>query len=233
MIKSDLMNRRILLFLLLLALLSWCGQRRQPDVEHFQGDVVATLQKSASKEVADSVELTPPPYEAPLPSPQTLEPILTTPTAIMLTPTVPNPQATTYPPNYGTVVPTQNAYPTEDLTRTPAPIPGDTDWEGVWNIWYQDRRGGYTTAELTVQISGTRLTGTAKIDGTDFSFKGDIYAQGTQVEGEWQTASDEGEFWWRMDSSDIFVGSRENRFGFCGNRLTTIQPNPCREVPQD
>jgi len=233
MIKSDLMNRKILLALFLLVLLSGCGQRRQPDVEHFQGDVVATLQKSASQEVADSVELTPPPYEAPLPSPQASELIPTIAPASTLTPTVSNPQATNYPLNYITAIPPQNPYPTEDLTQTPDPIPGDTDWEGVWNIWYQDTRGGYTTAELTVQISGTRLTGTTKIDGTDFSFEGDIYSQGTQVEGEWQTASDDGAFWWRMDSSDTFVGSRDNRFGICGNRASDDQPNPCREIPQD
>lgn len=227
------MNRKILLVLFLLVLLSGCSQRRQPDVEHFQGDVVATLQKSASQEVGDSVELTPPPYEAPLPSPQTSEPILTTPTAIMLTPTVPNPQATTYPPNYGTVVPTQNAYPIEDLTQTPAPTPGDTDWEGVWNIWYQDTRGGYTTAELTVQVNGTRLNGSAIIGGVDFSFTGDIFELGSQVEGEWETSTDDGTFWWRMNSAETFVGSRENRFGICGNRAADDQPNPCREVPQD
>ena len=91
--------------------------------------------------------------------------------------------------------------------------------------------GGYTLAELTLQVDGTRVTGAAKIDGIDYTFKGDIDTQGTHVAGKWQTGSDAGNFSWRMNSGDTFVGSRENRFGFCGNRATAIQPNPCRELP--
>jgi hypothetical protein len=151
----------------------------------------------------------------------------------MLTPTVANPLATSYPPNYQTNTLPQNAYPTEDLTQTPTQSPDVSNWEGVWNIWYQTASGGYTPAELTVQVNGTKLTGLAKIGGVDFSFTGDIFELGTQVEGEWQTASDEGAFWWRMNSAETFVGSRENRFGFCGNRASDDQPNPCREIPRD
>ena len=85
-------------------------------------------------------------------------------------------------------------------------------------------------AELTIQVNGTRISGNSKIDGVDYSFKGDILVETNQVEGEWQTASNTGTFWWRMNAADTFVGSRENRFGFCGNRATAVQPNPCREV---
>ena len=227
------MNRKILLALFLLILLSGCGQRRQPDVEHFQGEVVATLQKHTSEADDDIVESVPTPSEDAQPSPQASEPAPSLTPESTLIPTVSNPQATNYPINYKTATPPQGAYPTEDLTQTPTTTLGVIDWEGVWNIWYQDTRGGYTAAELTVQVSGTRMTGTSKIDGIDFSFKGDIVMQGTQVEGEWQTASDEGAFWWRMNATDTFVGSTDARFGMCGDRGSTTQPNPCREVPQD
>ncbi len=236
MIKSDLMNRKILLVMVLLflfLLLTGCGKRPQPDVEHFQGEVVATLQKSASQTDDVMVDDTPTPTEAPQPSPQASEPIPTITPLSTLIPTVPNLQATSYPLNYTTTILPYDPYPTGDQTQTPASTPGTTTWGGVWKIWYQNTRGGYTPSELTVQVNGTKLTGLAKIDGIDFIFTGNIDAQTSEVEGEWETAADDGTFWWRMNSPDTFVGSSEERFGFCGNRGTAVQPNPCREVPQD
>lgn len=226
------MKRQFSLFLFLLVFLSGCGQKREPDVEYFQADVVATLQKPASQADEEMAEDTPSPNESPQPLPQASEPIpsLAPVSTLTPTPTVSDPQVTNYPLNYETTTVPQDAYPTEDLTQTPTPTLGNTDWDGVWNIWYQAASGGYTPAQLTVQVSGTRLIGTTKISGTDFSFKGDISLQGTQVEGEWQTASDTGNFWWRMNSPETFVGSRESRFGFCGNRAA-VQPNLCRDIP--
>ena len=230
MIKSDLMNRKIIWVLLLLVLLSGCGQRRQPDVEHFQGDVVATLQKPISQSLAEFVSETPPPE---IITPQTSTDASTATPAGNLTPTSTGkltPTSTIFQPTdhpYGV-----ETTPTNNPSQTATPTLKVPDWEGVWNIWYQDSRGSYTAAKLTVEVDGTRLAGSAKIDGVDHSFKGDIFDEGTQVEGEWQTASDTGNFWWRMNTPETFVGSRESRFGFCGNRAA-VQPNPCREVPQD
>ncbi len=216
---------------MLLLLLSGCGQRRQPDVEPFQGEVVVTLQKTATQATQIFLDEIPMPTENPPPSPQTSEPLPTLQTTSTPTPVVPNPQATNYPLTTITAGPPQAIYPTEYLTQTPtfgAPV-----WEGVWNIWYQNTRGGYTPAQLTVQVSGTNLTGLAKIDNIDFIFSGDIFMQGSQVEGEWETSSSTGTFWWRMNATDTFVGSTDARFGMCGDRGSTTQPNPCREVPQD
>ena len=233
MIKSDLMNRKILLVMVLFFLLTGCGQQRQPDVEHFQGEVIATLQKPISQAVTDLVTDPPPPREETQPSPETSQTIPANTPMSAFTPTFFDPQTTSYPagtePTSVAPTPTAMAYP----YQTPNPTPGVTEWQGVWNIWYQNTRGGYTPSELTVQVSGTSVTGLAKIDGIDFIFTGDILAQTSQVEGEWETASSNGTFWWRMNSPDTFVGSSEERFGFCGNRVTTVQPNPCREVPQD
>lgn len=233
MIKSDLMNRKILLVMVLLFLITGCGQQRQPDVEHFQGEVIATLQKPISQAVTDLVTDPPPPREETQLSPETSQTIPTNTPISAFTPTFVDTQTTSYPagtePTSVAPTPTAMAYP----YQTPNPTPGVTEWQGVWNIWYQNTRGGYTPSKLTVQVSGTSVTGLAKIDGIDFIFSGDILSQTSQVEGEWETASDDGTFWWRMNSPDTFVGSRESRFGFCGNRATTVQPNPCREVPQD
>lgn len=239
MIKSDLMKRTLLVCLSLLLLLCGCGNRPQPDVEHFQGEVVATLQKPIS-------EVTPEPLETVLPTnqaadftPEASQPAPTDAPGSTPTPTELNPQTTSYPVQTGTITQTPQPSATANLTQvptanlTPAPTTtiGVPVWEGVWKIWYQNSSGGYVPAELTLQVSEGRVSGTARIDGVDFTFKGDVSIDGTQSEGEWKTGSNKGRFWWRMNSADTFVGSRENRFGFCGNRTTAVQPNPCREVP--
>lgn len=226
------MNRKIFWVLLSLVLLSGCGQRREPDVEYFQGDVVATLQKPNSQGPPEIVDTALLPSEDPIVTPEASQNIPTNTPGATPTPTKSNLQTNIYPVETGTTTLVPEPSATTNLTQTPTPVLGVPAWDGVWNIWYQAASGGYTPAQLTVQVSGTRLTGLAKIGGTDFSFKGDIILQGTQVEGEWQTASDTGNFWWRINSPETFVGSRESRFGFCGNRAD-VQPNPCREVPQD
>jgi hypothetical protein len=230
MIKSDLMNRKIIWVFLLFVLLSGCGQRRQPDVEYFQGDVVATLQKPVNQPPPEFVDTALPPIEDPIVTPEASQTIPTNTPGATPTPTKSNLQTNIYPVETGTTTLVPEPSATTNLTQTPTPVLGVPAWDGVWNIWYQAASGGYTPAQLTVSVSGTRLTGSAKIGGTDFSFKGDIISEGTQVEGEWETPTDDGTFWWRMNSPEIFVGSRESRFGFCGNRATA-QPNPCREIP--
>ncbi len=202
-------------------------------MEHFQGEVVATLQKSVSQATPEPLETSLPPSEGTEFTPQASQPSPTETLVGTPSPTSSIPQSTGYPVTTGTstLIPEPSA--TANLTQMPYPLLDTPDWEGVWKTWYQTVSGGYTPAELTVQVNGARLTGSAKIDGIDFTFKGDISIEGTQVEGEWQTASNSGTFWWRMNSADTFVGSRENRFGFCGNRGAAVQPNPCREVPQN
>ena len=233
MIKSDLMNRKLIFILALLLLLTGCGSRRQPDVEHFQGDVVATLQRPISQEVTEIAAETPPPSSELTITPETSQSFPTDSPGGTLTATVANPQPSAYPGNAGTTPAAPEPTTTTNLTQTPTAMLGIPSWVGAWNIWYQSANGGYTPAELTVQVDDVKLTASAKIEGIDFTFEGEIFAEGSQVEGKWQTATNKGSFWWRMNSADTFVGSREKRFGFCGNRATAIQPNPCREVPQN
>lgn len=233
MIKSDLMSRKMLFILVMLFLLAGCGQRPEPDLEHFQGEVVATLQKPISQATPEPLDTSLPPSNNPVGTPQASETLPSnTPEGTPYT-TGSTLQPTGYPITTGTATLIPEPSVTANLTQTATPAFGIPAWGGVWKIWYQMVNGGYTPAELTLQVNGTRLTGSANINGIDYTFKSEITMQGTQVEGEWQTASNSGAFWWRMNSADTFVGSRENRFGFCGNRATSVQPNPCREVPQN
>ena len=207
-IKSDLMNRKILLVLVLLFLflflLTGCGQRRQPDMEHFQGDVVATLQKPISETTPEPLDTSLPPSEDTEVTPQASEPIPTNTPGGTPSPTSSSPQSTGYPVTTGTTTLIPEPSATANLSQTPTLTLGVPVWEGVWKIWYQTVNGGYTPADLTVQVNGTRLTGAAKIDGIDFTFTGEITMQGTQAEGEWETASNTGTFWWRMNSTKRF-----------------------------
>lgn len=202
-------------------------------MEHFQGDVVATLQKPISQATPAPLDTSMPPSEDASVTPQASQPTPAETPVVTPSPTFSIPRSTGYPVTTGTTTLIPEPSATINVTQTASPTLGAADWGGVWKIWYQMVNGGYSPAELTLQVNGTRVTGLAKIEGVDYTFKGDILTQGTQVEGEWQTASNLGTFWWRMNSADTFVGSREDRFGFCGNRATTVQPNPCREVPQD
>ena len=202
-------------------------------MEHFQGEVVATLQKPIFEAPPEPLEPSLPPSGDTELTPQASQPIPTNTPVGTPSPTSSNLQPTNYPGTTSTS--TLSAYPeaTPNLSQTPTSTLGVPAWQGAWKIWYQAVNGGYLPADLTIQVNGTVLTAKANIESIEYTFKGDILTQGAQVEGEWQTATASGSFWWRMNSADTFVGSRENRFGFCGNRATAVQPNPCREVPQN
>ena len=232
MIKSDEMKRICLPLLALALVLSGCGQRRLPDVEHFQGDVIATLQKPVSQTVPAPLENTPLPVEEsePTPEPSKAEPGPSQ-TATPV-PTQPASQDDPYPAEteLDNVTPSPTA--TSSGSLTPTMTLGAPVWDGVWNIWYQNPSGGYVTAAMTVRVNGAKVSGSATLDGILFSFQGESDQETGQVKGEWKTDNNKGTFWWRMNAADSFVGSRDDRFGMCASRSSTVQPNPCREIPQ-
>ncbi len=214
MIKSDSMNRKILILLALL-LLFGCAQRGEPEV--FRGDVVATHQtpttkatQSASREPEETRQ---PPESTPNSSPE------------------PEINQTEPPPDQG-------GYPITSLTpagstQTPAATASASLWDGIWHIWYQAANGTYFASDMTIQVAGLGMKGTASIEGIQYYFKGDIFEQGSQVKGEWHAGEIDGTFWWKLNSSGVFTGSREGRFGFCGSRAIIERPANCREINQE
>ena len=224
------MSRKVFLIVAFLMLLSGCGQRRQPDVEHFQGDVVATLVKTVDIAAIETMQTNFPPESAVEITPEPPQESELTLTEESPAPTQEELQPVTYPGRASS--PTPVLSPTSSFTPTVTPTLGVPVWEGTWKVWYQTVSGGYLAADMRILVSGTNLTGTTRFDGVDYAFQGEIYADNTQVRGDWKTASNTGSFWWRMNSAETFVGSRDNRFGFCASRGAD-QPGGCREIPQD
>ena len=212
------MNRKILLILVMLFLLAGCGRSKPPEVQSFEGQTVATLQTPAS--MADLVATPESKEQEVLPAAE---------------------QASDVTPDE--ILPPDREQPSNDIPELPYPLdnpdtatPSFTTtlitpvWAGPWNIWYQRGTGNYDMAVLTLAVSGNEVNGTATFGVIDYFFKGIIQADQSQVEGDWNDGQQEGKFWWQMNSENVFLGSREARFGFCGNRKAAVQPQNCRKI---
>lgn len=227
------MSRKILLVLLLLLLLSGCGRKKEEELQRFEGEIVATLQTPGiSLDQIYGTETTQPFQSTEeTPQPSQFIPTLTPVVATDATSTIPQPTQQPYGFENTTLAPLASNTPV--FSMTPTSTLGMGVWEGHWNIWYQNSRGNYSSSVMTVQIAGTQFSASATIDNINYSFKGRVILQGSEVEGEWKTLQTEGDFWLQMVSSDSFVGSREVRFGFCGNREDVERPDLCRKLPSN
>lgn len=225
------MNRNIPITLIMLFMLSGCGRKAAPELQSFEGVTVATLQTPFS--LMDETSMTETalalPGSAETPYPTALEPTQAPGDGlgmvIIPSQTSQNPYliATTEP------IPLSSATPQFNLTQPP-PL-GNLAWEGTWNIWYQNSTGAYSSSVMSIQVSGIQFSGTATINSVDYDFKGDFNLEGDEAQGKWKTAQADGNFWWQMISPNTFVGSRESRFGFCGDRVSADRPGSCRKLP--
>ena len=232
MIKSADMNHKILLIFALILILWGCGSKELPAIQRFQGETVATLQTMVSQDISNVVTMTTTLTLQVGQTPQPDEPIKTSTPDVFIVPIATN-------------TPTvAQAYPVVTSTLSPAaPDPEETpilllpvvnpDWSGLWNAWYQNQRGDYAQFVLYIQVDNGKLTGSATIESLKYDFTGVILENGSQVKGDWVSTRENGTFWWRILSDDIFAGSRDNRFGFCGNRENPERPDHCRELPPE
>jgi hypothetical protein len=232
MIKSADMNHKILLIFALLLVLSGCSSKELSAVQRFQGETVATLQTMVSQDISNVVTMTTTLTLQVGQTPQPDEPIKTSTPDVFIAPIATNTPtvAQAYPVVTSTLSPAVQ-YPEETPTVTPPVV--NPDWSGLWNAWYQNQRGDYEQFVLSIQVIAGKLTGSATIESLKYDFTGVILENGGQVKGDWVSTQENGTFWWRILSDDIFAGSRDNRFGFCGNRENPERPDHCRELPPE
>jgi len=219
------MKWKIIFVLVLLLLLAGCGRKKVPDLQSFEGVTVATLQTpfSLMDETSLSETALALPGSEETPYPTALEPTQAAGDGLGLNPTAAQGNLNPYLIN--------TPLPTNQFTLTPPPTQGSSVWDGNWNIWYQNSSGAYLFSVMNIQVSEAQFSGTATINVVDYTFKGDFNTEGTEAAGKWKTVQVEGSFWWQMISDNTFVGSRENRFGFCGDRISANRPGSCRKMP--
>ena len=225
------MCRKNVIILFFVLLLSGCGGKEIPELQNFQGETVATLQTPFSQTnqifvtddmlaVQDSGETPQPTQFSAILAPEDESEMIAVPSQTIENPSEPQPPKLT---------PLASATLQFNLTSTPSP--GIFTWEGNWNIWYQNSNGDYTSAVMNVQITGDRLSATADLNGSNYTFNGEISPDSSEVTGKWQASENDGSFWWQMISSTTFVGSSGSRFGFCGERDSDNRPASCRRTP--
>lgn len=130
--------------------------------------------------------------------------------------------------------PTRTTTPKATATFSPSPTATITPmpfvWSGDWYIWYQSTTGKYVQTVMILTEIGGNVFGNATIDGVGYTFEGTIGSNNI-VSGVWRTENRTVRFWWEPKDEDQFLGSWAERFGFCGNKLEAVQPEPCIITP--
>lgn len=271
------MKKLIPLILVLMLVLSACGNGDRKSVESFSGETVATISNTRQSEqpatqvptdgstpvsiatatmkatrAQTATPVGPEPMQSHtatrtatrLVSPAVSEspyPIASQETATKTSPAPSKTPTKTNPPKE-TITRPPTSSPTPTRTETPkataifTPIPSVTKtpmpfiWSGDWYIWYQSTTGKYVQTIMVLTEIGGNVFGNATIDGIAYTFEGTIGGNNNVI-GEWRTATRTVRFWWEPKDSDQFLGSWAERFGFCGNKLEAVQPEPCMITP--
>ncbi len=274
------MKKLIPLFLVLMLVLSACGNDDRKSVESFSGETVATISNTRQSEqpatqvptngstpvstatvttkatrAQTATPVGPEPTQSHtatrtatrLVSPVVSEspyPIASQETATQTSPAPSKTPTKTNPPkatNTATTTlaattpsPSKTAAPTATATFSPSPTATKTPmafiWSGDWYIWHQSTTGKYVQTIMVLTEIGGNVFGNASIDGIAYTFEGTI-GENNNVIGEWRTATRTVRFWWEPKDSNQFLGSWAERFGFCGNKLEAVQPEPCMITP--
>jgi hypothetical protein len=220
------MKKPIVLTLAVLLLLSACNGRKTSELERFAGETVATI--VGSPEPTN-------PHESIATKPAETASLVETPPVSEDSSSTPLITDDSMPTAELTIPTDEGSYPFETPgTQTNNPIttpsPFEADWSGAWNIWFQDRSGAYLHSNMTLQVQGNNVSGSAKIGEVEYTFIGSNSDDKDQVKGEWKATGSNSIFWWIMTRDGQFSGSWGERFGFCGNKQT-IQPADCRRIP--
>lgn len=167
---------------------------------------------SESEESTTPLQQTP--HTGPLQATPTAEPnrtSISTRTAVGTTSTWPS----------GTITSTRTAIP---LTPT-APLP--PGWKGEWTVYLGREGGPYAAGSLSLSISGSHIDGQAVIDGSTYTFSGELSQNEQEVLGDYTFDASGGWFYWVILSEGQFGGTLDNALSFCATKGPGSRPDPC------
>lgn len=150
----------------------------------------------------------------------------------------PSPSATSTPTNRPTQTiqpgstPTVTKKPANTITPSPTPTSSlQTGWAGEWIVYLEKANGTYRSGIVYLDTDGNKITGSATIEGQQYSIDGFIFEE-NKAEGFLTTQNSTSYFRWTELSSNQFGGSSDDIYGFCGNRQGGDKPEPCKILPE-
>ena len=140
---------------------------------------------------------------------------------------LPRPTQTTQPGN----TPTVTKKPANTITPSPTPTSSlQTGWAGEWIIYLEKANGTYRSGIVYLDKDGNKITGSATIEGQQYSIDGFIFEE-NKAEGFLTTQNSTTYFKRTKLSSNQFGGSSDDIYGLCGNRQSGGKPEPCKSLP--
>jgi hypothetical protein len=254
--KRKLLLIMLLFYILLVALIMAIGlyiQQRKPEI------ILSTIATKPDESETEKPEtfisqtatlMVTPLTEADTQGPPGLEPSMTqtltassvSPTQTQETPTPSQPTSTSpgYPINGdGTIMPTatSESYPVNNSTtstQTPTNVAiAQSGWGGEWWVYSEQPDGSYHSGLMTVEIEGSDLSAAVSFLEEQFNFEGILNQNQVIVVGSWSGSGMSGNFYWRTNDLEQFVGYLDREFGFCGSRAENFIPDPCLGVPSN
>lgn len=249
--KRKLLVIMLLFYILLIALIITIGfsiQQREPEI---------TLTKTVGKpdeieKTGTSVPMTAtltvtPLAEADTQAPPGFEPSMTqtvttlsaSPTWTQETPIPSQPTSTLpgYPVNGDgtiTATATSGSYPVNNSTtstQTPTIVTiALSGWGGEWWVFSEQSDGSFLSGLMSVIIEGSDLTASVSLGGEQVNFEGILNENRVIVIGSWSGAGGSGNFYWRTNTLEKFIGNLDRELGFCGARAENNMPDPCLGV---
>ena len=128
--------------------------------------------------------------------------------------------------------PTVTKKPANTITPSPTPTSSlQTGWAGEWIVYLEKANGTYRSGIVYLDTDGNKITGSATIEGQQYSIDGFIFEE-NKAEGFLTTQNSTSYFRWTKLSSNQFGGSSDDIYGFCGNRQGGDKPEPCKILPE-
>jgi len=145
-------------------------------------------------------------------------------------PPYPVEESPTSTPNPGvtptrTKTPTYTPTSTSNQTSTP-----QTGWGGEWTIYWENENGIYVSQTMVVTLNGDEISANVSMNNFTYDLEGKIIKDIDVIEGQWESETSSGLFFWMLGIDNTFGGNWNNQFGFCGARPGYNQPQNCKII---